>query len=810
MAVRQEEEQAGKRVNLPAVLRRHGLLARTLIVLLAFVALVASPLPVHADDTDDSAGSSQIDGSGDAGDIGNRPKQSLTIERSTAVVTDSSGFHVTVMVANNDDKPTPAGRLDVSVNALFTFVSRTDIQAWAEGDAPIPTPDGLGSVQVPVIAPGSTVSVTLDVPANHQGLAAISTWGPKPLLISYIADGQILINLTSFLTRSADGLDTAQTPAMNLTVAMPLTADGWQADTDVVDALIADKNGTDTTNGTNGNATSSGKPGTIGGNSSGNGTESSDAGANSGSSTGGNDAASGNGSTGSSGTAGDSTGSGKTESTKTDPQPVTLSEQEEDSAHTLMEVAERHRNLQVVADPLYLRAADIEPIMAGIMQPADFDITAYTAIGNERTYRKAGVDEAQWNADQAKTLVNGKSVTTYAWQGNAGWSLKALTKAREQGYSTVIADDSFDAETTDTVHTGTYVVNTPAGDVTVLKEQAELSALAQGQATSKDAAGETSDAGRLARLLAQSAFYQMEQPYTARNLLMTFSRASSSGWVDQVMGALEQASWLRLTDLETMAKTEPYSVSDTVNLSDAATDASAQSGTRTVLDQLNGSRKDILRLGEAVLKQGVDSDSPALDPQALARQDAKDTASRNGDPTEWVASLLAAHDDFALHALSGTSRNDTAQRMVNATRAMADTLLGKVSITPSESVSVFSESAKMPVTISNKLPYAVSVTVNSITDSMQIVTSRSTTVDVPANGEAQVSFTIRVSTSGSTTAHVSLADRDGRAFGNVQDTAITSVMRISDMSGFVIIGFAVLLGIMGLWRQFNRKKDPDE
>ena len=93
---------------------------------------------------------------------------------------------------------------------------------------------------------------------------------------------------------------------------------------------------------------------------------------------------------------------------------------------------------------------------------------------------------------------------------------------------------------------------------------------------------------------------------------------------------------------------------------------------------------------------------------------------------------------------------------------------------------------------------------------MQIVTSRSNDVVIPARSEAQVTFTIRVSTSGTTVAHVSLADRHNTAFGNTQDTTITSVLRISDASGFVIIGFAVLLGLVGLWRQFNRKKDPDE
>nr|WP_217624880.1 DUF6049 family protein [Bifidobacterium miconisargentati] len=800
MVVRQEEEQAGKRVNLPAVFRRHGLLARVLITMLTLVALVVAPLsPVSAwaEGTDDQNGSSATadagDTNNDAGDgtdadNGDRPKQSLTIEQSTAVVTDTSGFHLKVMVANNSDKPTASGTLEVSTNALLTFISRADIQSWAEGTAPIPTPNEIGHVTVPAIPAGGTVTVNLDVASDRPALQVIETWGPKPLLLSYIVNDQILVNLTSFLTRSPDGLNTAQTPAMGLTVAMPLTSDNWQVNATAVNNLVTDNTGTGDAK--QGAATSSGKPGTIT-NGKGENKDEKDTGT------------------------GDSNASG---------QLITLSEQDETAAQALAQALNRHRKLQVVADPVYLKASDIDPDVDGVMQPADFDITTYSALDSGKSYAKAGVTDDQWSADQSQTLYadeegedmqSAAKTSTYAWQGNAGWSLDALTKASEQGYSTVIADASFDSEQSDTVHTGTYVVNTDAGDVTVLKEQAELGKLAQGQPTSKDANGEASDAGRLARLLAQSAFYQMEQPYTSRNLLMTFSRDSSAVWIDQVMGALEQASWLNLTDLETMAKAEPYSVSDTVNLDDSG--KSQVSAARTALKQLAGSRQDIMRLAGAVLKHSVDSDDvssvvdiSALDPQALARQDAAATAASNGDPTSWVASLLAAHDSMALRALSGSQQTDTGQRMTVATRALADTLLGKVSITPSESVSVFSESAKMPVTVSNKLPYAVSVRVNSITDSMQIVTSRTTDIEIPANGEAQVSFTIRVSTSGSTVAHVSLADRNGQAFGNVQNTAITSVMRISDMSGFIIIGFAVLLGIVGLWRQFNRKKDPDE
>ena len=75
---------------------------------------------------------------------------------------------------------------------------------------------------------------------------------------------------------------------------------------------------------------------------------------------------------------------------------------------------------------------------------------------------------------------------------------------------------------------------------------------------------------------------------------------------------------------------------------------------------------------------------------------------------------------------------------------------------------------------------------------------------------SQVAFTIRVATSGTADATLSLQDRQGITFGATQTTHITSALQISDKSGFIIIGIAVLLGALGLWRQFHRKKDPDE
>ena len=148
--------------------------------------------------------------------------------------------------------------------------------------------------------------------------------------------------------------------------------------------------------------------------------------------------------------------------------------------------------------------------------------------------------------------------------------------------------------------------------------------------------------------------------------------------------------------------------------------------------------------------------------------------------------------------------------MVNASRGLTNQLLGSVSIDPSEKITVVSETASMPITVRNSLPFDVDVTVSSVTDSMRIVTSPSEQVRVPAHGEAQATFTIRVATSSSAVATLTLLDRGEKAFSNPEHTTITSSLQISDKSGLIIIALAVVLAIIGFYRQFNRVKDSDE
>ncbi|KFI49548.1 DUF6049 family protein [Bifidobacterium biavatii] len=695
----------------PTAARATARITKTLRALLALAlavamcaAVVAWPAQASADETGDDANA----GTG----------ITIAIDAVTAVVTATSGYQLKATVSNGSQDALPAGTLDLSANLGYIFNSRTDMQEWSQGDANIPMMDDLGSVAVPALTPGASTAVT--VSASKESLERIATWGPKPIRVSYVSGDELRAQTHSFLTRSSDGLNTINTPALNLTIAMPLRSSAWQVSDTAFESLAS------------GSLTSSTSAATI----------------------------------------------------------VTLGE-EAKADRVYQQLLAKHPALQIIADPTMLAAMDLPTQVSGVMQPSGFDMSAYGS-DNAGAYEAAGVTSSAWNADAAladyRSALGDQQASTsvVAWQGKANWSLASLTEAKRQGYSIVIANHEFDNSDDSTVHTGKIVVPTDAGDVTVLTQQRVLSRLAQGKATSDSADAEQSMAGRIARFVAQSAFYQMEQPYTTRSLLVCMNANASGAMVDALMSAAESASWLKLTNLSTLSKVDAFAsgddalgmVDDTATLTDAQ--SSALTGT---LSTLASDRDQISRFVSSVLVA-------------------------DGKSTQWSNQLLAAQSTLALHAMSGDKA--VVKRMTDGAAKLAARLLGGVTITPSESLTVVSETAKMPVTLSNALPYAVRVKISSITDSMEIVTSRNAETEIPARSEAQVTFSIRVSTSGSANATIALQDRNGQAFGEPQTKRITSVLQINDMSGFVIIGFAVVLGLLGLWRQFHRKKDPDE
>jgi len=717
MVVRKETQQTGVKVNQPAQRNvPHGI--RALSAILAMVMTMAlmllyAPVPkAEAEETQESQSDTM-----------------LSIDSSTAVLTDTSGYHLSATVTNTTDQEIPSGTLTLAMNAFYTFVSRNDIQEWSEGIGQIPTPDIVGQSEVPALQPGASANVRIDAESSQEALASIHSWGPKPVTLNYEADGVQQDEAHTFATRTGAGLNTPDTPAMNITIVQPLEAQGWTTDNTMLEQLV-NKGGV-----TSAELSKIAVPG----------------------------------------------------------------KEDEARLKSLEETFTKHDKLQVVADPTYLKAMSMPTQVDGITQPSLFDITAYSALNDSKTYDSSGVGTSQWSAEQALKSYQSAlgdpnaSMTTYAWQGTGNWTIEALTKAKQQGYDTVIATHDFEADDAATAETGKAIVSTDTGDVTVLTAQSVLSNLAQGKATSSDAEadGEGTTAGRLARFVAQSAFYQMEQPYAERNLLVCLNDNSDPAVVDALMTDVEQSPWLNITDLNTLSNADPTLSGDDaaaiVPQSDGINDAT-RANLRQTLSTLAASASDIKRFNTSIL-----TDDAKQAPAGLKT---------------WRRQLVNAHGIMALHALGG--ENPAGSTMVEGAGQLASLLINGVAITPTENVNVVSETAQMPVTISNSHPYPVTVKVSSLTNSMQIVTSRFDTVEVPAHSEAQVAFTIRVATSGTADATLSLQDRQGITFGATQTTHITSALQISDKTGFIIIGIAVLLGALGLWRQFHRKKDPDE
>ena len=257
------------------------------------------------------------------------------------------------------------------------------------------------------------------------------------------------------------------------------------------------------------------------------------------------------------------------------------------------------------------------------------------------------------------------------------------------------------------------------------------------------------------------------------------------------MSAVESSNWLETTDLATLAKATPQT-SDDETTSHAPTESGISKSKTAALDAtittLTASRSAIVRFRDGIMTGGSDE----------ARQ-------------AWIDRILTAQSTMALHAFSSDG-SDTASSaaMVSASQQLSNNLLNSISLAPSETITMVSETATMPVTVSNGTPFSVKVNISSITDSSEIATSRRTSITVPAHSEAQATFRLRAATSSSATATITLEDRSGIAFGQPQQTAISCILKISDMTGFIIIGAAVALGLLGLWRQFHRKKDPDE
>lgn len=703
---------------------------------------------------------------------------SLKIVKSTSILTDKSGYHISLLLKNNSSKDFPEGKIQVTFNPWYTFMSRTDLQKWSQDESRIPTPQLIGEVSVPALASGKSYSAQIDVDANSQNLSNIIYWGPKPVSITYSSlDFKHYYSVKSFVTRANIGIKNVQTPPINVTLLMPIIAKSsdWRYN-------ISKHNISPSIN------TISESQEDLSGSTAGS-------------------------------TASSTTGS-------TTNRKIRLSKSSIKRITSLINLVQKHPKLQTIADPNTLKFSEPTFTPSVFMQNNGFNISRYAESENHVSYKLAGIDSDSWSK-KSSVLENSTTkplnLDSYAFQTGEKWTLRALEKAAANGYKTVVATSGFDPLANRfAVKNGVYEVQTSSGSVKVLSCQETLNELINGHFTSAQSAAETTSAGLLNRLAAQSAFYQMEQPYMPRHLLLTFSPDSSIPLIESVVGILEKSPWISLLDINSLTHSkaitkEHLGYSPVPKAS--AIEGKSLIASKAKISQLASDRMLVNQFINSILDQNElnNHKTSESDAQSLAKQNAKLKINQNSKI--WSENLIKLFDAMAQRELDNTlnsasksnsSASESQTQTKNSTHDLAKMLISGINIIPPKDVTLVSETATMPITISNTNPYPISVYLTAYTNSMEIVTRRKTPVKIAANSESQVILPLRSTTSSKVKATFALEDRNHNVFSGTKETAITSTLQISDKSGTIIIIFAFALGAFGLFRQFNRKKDPDE
>lgn len=712
---------------------------------------------------------------------------SLQIVKSTSILTDKSGYHITILVKNTGSQDFPDGKIQVAFNPWYTFMSRTDLQKWSQAESRIPTPQLIGEVSVPALARGKSYNAQIDVDSNSPNLSNILYWGPKPLSVTYSSsDFKHYSSVKSFVTRANIGIKNIQTPPINVTLLIPIVAKASDWRYEINKQNISPSMNIPPSE-SNIASKEESKADTK--------KENSDK-------------------TNTKTVAGDSSQVSKDLNQFKDNRKIRLSKKSIKHIASLISLAQKHPRLQTIADLNTLKSSGISFTPSAFMQNNGFDISKYAETSNSSYYQSSGIDAESWSEESSIPKDHtGKApkFESYAFQTGGKWTLKALEQAKSNGYKTVVATNGFDALAHRfAVKNGVYDIQTSFGNVKVLSSQETLSDLANEKPTSSKSTGENTNAGKLNRIIAQSAFYQMEQPYSSRHLLITFHQDTPSSYIDSVISNLEKSPWISLLDLRSLSNAKSFSkeyLGYNPVPKDSAISNESIINRKSILNQLSSDRENIKQFISDILDHGELNNHHVneSDVQSLAKQNAKLKINQNSNI--WSKNLLKLFDAMAQREVNDSRPNNVDSK---GTHNLSKILISGIHIIPPKDVTLVSETATMPITISNTNPYPVSVYLTSYTNSMEIVTPRKTPVKIAANSETQVILPLRSTTSSKARAIFGLEDRSHRDFYNHKETMITSTLQISDKSGTIIIIFAFALGILGLWRQFHRKKDPDE
>ena len=371
----------------------------------------------------------------------------------------------------------------------------------------------------------------------------------------------------------------------------------------------------------------------------------------------------------------------------------------------------------------------------------------------QASFKNASAVEQPAQASLSALEAMGSLATQWEGQGDlpkifvstSSLSPSRLEEALALGYGTVMESGA---------ESGT--LSLPGGKLTLLAENPLLSSLAGGQASSEWASAEESPAGREARFIAELAAMRGRQA----PVIVQVSPASSP-----FLSALSETGWIRFTTLK-QDLSYPWPSSSPA-VSDAAPSQSA--GTPALLQEVNSI---------AALSQDSDSAS------------------------SWRKSVGSQVSYAELCAQS--QNGDVEQAGKDALSFMSQALQKAIEISSSKATTVLSESALLPITVKNSLPFPIEAKVRSLASNSQITILPEKSAEVRSGMEGQIDFPVQI--------HSSINSRVTFWIGEFYhpitkiSTQLNSHLTVTRLNVIILIIPAGLFTIFGCIRQMRRKK----
>ena len=758
-----------------------------------------------------------------AGTQKNTSGVTLALKKSASVISATSGYSATVTITNNTSRTLDAGKLTAYTRPDFVFRDSDTMQRWAQADFRLDAMSVLGSGDTPAIQPEKSADVTISVKPDARAISRITTWGAKPVLIRYThkeaasagsertgsytgrsststrrtgntsnssGPGPGQVELRTFVTRTNSDLPESSLPKLNVVFALPVTSPKLSRTTVSASGLIH--------------------------------------------------------------------GAG---AVRTDSAANSIYSENPDCARQTEYIKSLNNTypfIQNIIDPAIAGQYKDYPA-AAVMQPYGTNVSAISQYPSLQ-WDSAGIHDHLWDTAAIQKLLKTQGTgssqgqedssgylfaqaPSIAWQGpHSSWTADALARARQQGYTAVIATSGFSDTGSAAAHTGKLTVPTQSGDITVLSAHSKLSALAQNRATSSSSAAEQSQAGRLNRFMAETAFYETQAPYESRTFLITLGSLADTQqrqYTGSLLKLVSQSPWLQTDTLNSLLTADsPYTSRQAADLAQAGSAGKAAAGQHfyaSALKTLAGLREKLAVFDRTILvRSSAGGRTSSAGAQGLSRGDAQNNrlAANRGYTLEnsatWMGALYTAFDICSLRSFTiddgstGTANTgqtvqdtaaqknaDAAAKAAEPAKSIVDTLYSSVSLMHPGSVSAVSDKANLPLTITNSLPFSVKVGIKGtvIKETAQntgIEISSVKDITVHAHSNKQTTLTITAQGGRRASAKLSLTDSQGKEFGKAVTTQITSALAVNDITGYAIIAVAVTLGALGLYRQIRR------